>query len=112
MKKNLDNSSIMTIEKLEKLLKPIFNSRNVTKAFLFGSFARGTESNRSDIDILIVKPTKKRFLDRFEEFDEIYSLLKDFTVDLLVYTPGELTRNGHRPFVKTIISGGIILYEC
>ncbi len=101
----------MTLSRLRKLLEPLFRKKNVSKAILFGSFARVTESRRSDIDILIVKKTKKRFLDRFEEFDEIYSLLKSFAVDLLIYTPDEFKRNAHRPFLKRVVSEGVELYE-
>ena len=101
----------MTLTGLKKLLEPLFREKNVSRAILFGSFARETKSRRSDIDILIVKKTKKRFLDRFEDFDEIYSLLKNFVVDLLVYTPDEFERNADRPFLKRVISEGVELYE-
>ena len=101
----------MTLTRLKKILGPLFRKKKVNRAILFGSFARETKSKRSDIDILIVKKTKKRFLDRFEDFDEIYSLLKNFAVDLLVYTPDEFERNAQRPFLKRIISEGVELYE-
>ena len=78
---------------------------------MFGSFARGTEDNKSDIDIFIIKNTNKRFLDRFEEFTELYHLLNEYAVDLLIYSPEELERNSHRSFIKTILSEGIAIYE-
>ena len=102
---------MITISQLRNFLNPVFKKTDVTKAFLFGSYARGTADKGSDIDILIIKKTDKRFLDRFEEFSEIYSLLKGYAVDLLVYSPEELDRNRDRPFVKTILSEGISLYE-
>jgi predicted nucleotidyltransferase len=101
----------LTIEQMRKTVLPLFKRTGIEKAILFGSFAKGTASRRSDIDILIIQQTDKRFLDRFEEFSGIYTLLKDYAVDLLVYSPEELERNAHRQFIKTILSEAVILYE-
>ena len=45
------------IEKLKRVIVPILKQKGVTKAGIFGSFARGENKKNSDIDILI-KPTK------------------------------------------------------
>ena len=102
---------MITINQLKKITKPVFEQNQIIKASLFGSYARGTEDSKSDIDIFIVKNTKKRFLDRFEEFTELYHLLNKYAVDLLIYSPEELERNNHRPFIKTILAEGVALYE-
>ena len=47
----------------EKLL-PIFKRYNIQKAIVFGSFARGEATRRSDLDLILVQETGKRFLDR------------------------------------------------
>ncbi len=101
----------MNLKALKKKVAPLFRKKHVIKSILFGSFSRGTESKNSDLDLLIIKNTKNRFLDRFNEFDELYSLLRNYTFDLLVYTPEELARNAHRPFIKRILSEGVIFYE-
>jgi predicted nucleotidyltransferase len=101
----------LTVAQMRKTMRPLFKRTGIEKAILFGSFAKGTASRRSDIDILIIQQTDKRFLDRFEEFSGIYTLLKDYAVDLLVYSPEELERNAHRQFIKTILSEAVVLYE-
>jgi predicted nucleotidyltransferase len=101
----------ITISRLKNIARPVFRKADVIKALLFGSFARGTEDSRSDIDIFIIKKTEKRFLDRFDEFSELYFLFKDRAIDLLIYSPEEVERNSHRTFIKTILTEGVTIYE-
>ena len=96
---------------MKKAVRPLFIRTGIGKAVLFGSFAKGTASKKSDIDILIIKETHRRFLDRFSEFSDLYNIFKGYAVDMLVYSPEELDRNAKRPFIKTILSEGVVLYE-
>jgi HEPN domain-containing protein/predicted nucleotidyltransferase len=78
---------------------------------LFGSHARGNASPGSDIDLLIVKQTDRRPLDRRVEVE---GLLADraLALDLVVYTPAEL-RELHAlgdPFVVDVLETGRVLY--
>lgn len=47
------NDTIYTTEQIKSILFPIFQSYNVQSAVLFGSYAKGTPQNNSDIDILV-----------------------------------------------------------
>lgn len=81
------------------------------KMILFGSAARGEHDKTSDIDLLIVKRTHKRFLDRLKEVVEI--LRPHYAIDVLVYTPSEF-RGMHEeenPFIEQILKDGVVLYE-
>lgn len=93
------------------LMAPIFRQRNVIKVVLFGSASRGALTKKSDIDLMIIKETPKRFFDRYKEFDEIYELIKNRAVDILIYTPEELESISHRPFIKRILKEGKSIYE-
>lgn len=53
----------MTIQSIKKKIVPVLKRQGVTKAALFGSFARGDTKKRSDIDILIKLSGKKSLLD-------------------------------------------------
>jgi len=97
--------------KITKLLEPILRRNKVSKAILFGSAARGSSTRRSDLDLLIVMESDKRFFDRYEEFSEIHDLLKGTAVDMLLYTPQEMERISHRPFIRKILSEGKVIYE-
>ena len=61
------------LAKLAVQLRPIFEKHHVLRALVFGSLARGEASRRSDIDLLVVQHTDKRFLERYD------SILRDIT---------------------------------
>lgn len=47
------NKQTYTITQIQKLLIPIFREYNVRKAVLFGSYAKGSAKDKSDIDLLV-----------------------------------------------------------
>jgi predicted nucleotidyltransferase len=103
--------TIKDIETIKKLLAPVFQKNNVIKAVVFGSTSKGSETRKSDLDLMIIKDTRKRFFDRYDEFDEIFELIKDRAIDILIYTPEELESISHRSFIKMIINTGKPIYE-
>ena len=46
-------SKVYTVPELKELLTPIFERNGVRQAVLFGSYAKGTATSRSDVDILV-----------------------------------------------------------
>lgn len=84
----------------------------VEKIILFGSYAKGTETRKSDLDIIFIKDTKKRFLDR------IYPIFKELAhkvhipLELFVYTPSEFKKmQEESKFIKKAVKEGKVLYE-
>lgn len=65
----------------------------------------------SDIDLVVVEETDRRFLDRSK--DVLRLLQPRVGVDVLVYTPQEYERLAReRPFVRAEIEGkGRVVYE-
>jgi predicted nucleotidyltransferase len=88
----------------------ILRARGVEKVILFGSLARGDVGSYSDIDLIVVEKTERRFLDRL---DGVYSaVLPRLGLDLLVYTPEEFEAMSRSiSFVKKALSEGKVLYE-
>lgn len=102
----------MKIDVLKKKLQPVFKEHKIKKAILFGSLARNDASRHSDIDLILVKSTSLRFLDRYDEVLAAFSrTLPEWDVDLLIYTPAELDRISNRPFIKQALKEGKVLYE-
>lgn len=99
------------VDKIKARLTPTLRELRVAKAILFGSASRGTKSRKSDIDILLVVETEERFFDRYGRFEEIYAKLKGRSVDMLIYTPSELERIAHRPFIRRILAERKTIYE-
>ena len=46
----------LQLQKLKPIIVSILKKRGITKASIFGSFARGEQNKKSDIDILIEPP--------------------------------------------------------
>lgn len=89
---------------------PEIKRLGVKKIMVFGSVATGDVGKVSDIDLIVVKETDKRFLDRLDEF---YTALDPkVAVDLLVYTPKEFTElQENSSFLRRAVAEGKVLYE-
>jgi predicted nucleotidyltransferase len=92
---------------LERILNRLKKDPSVRKVLLFGSLARGDARDHSDVDLIVVKDTRMRFLDRLDEF---YDDARE-AMDILVYTPQEFEEMKERPFVKRALREGKMLYE-
>lgn len=80
------------------------------KVIVFGSYTSNKIHKWSDLDIVVVKNTKKRFADRIEE---VIGLVKPReATDFLVYTPSEfaeMTKNNY--FIRDeVLKKGQVIY--
>jgi len=87
---------------LEELKK---NNINIEQAVLFGSYAQGTFTTWSDIDLALVSSDFEG--DRFKDRDKIRRIKLKISSDLepIPYPPNEFTPDD--PFVKQILKTGI-----
>jgi len=93
-------------------LGPLFQRKGVLRAVVFGSLASGNSTRRSDLDLIVVVSTNKRFLDRYDDLlSEISLAVPGRDVDLLIYTPEELDGMTERPFVRQALQHGVTIYE-
>jgi predicted nucleotidyltransferase len=53
---------------LDRIINVLRKDIKIKLILLFGSLARGDMNRMSDIDMIIVKETGKKFLDRLDEF--------------------------------------------
>ena len=80
------------------------------KIILFGSLAAGQVQPWSDIDMVMVRQTDLRFLDRTKA--ALLLLRPTVGLDLLIYTPEEFDQlSRERPFFRQEILTGKVLYE-
>ncbi|MEW5866368.1 MAG: nucleotidyltransferase domain-containing protein [Bacillota bacterium] len=96
-------------EEMERIVS-ILQNRGVEKIVLFGSLARGDVGSSSDVDLIVVEKTDKRFLERL---DDVYSAVQPrVATDILVYTPEEIERlKESSSFVRQVLREGRVLYE-
>ncbi len=72
------------LNRIKKIIVPILKRNDVVKAGIFGSYARGEEKKKSDVDILIRYGKSKSLLDLVHLERELKKKLK-IKVDLLTY---------------------------
>ncbi|OGQ98109.1 MAG: hypothetical protein A2521_10995 [Deltaproteobacteria bacterium RIFOXYD12_FULL_57_12] len=79
------------------------------KIILFGSQAHGGNDEFSDIDLIIVYKTEKRFMDRLRDLYMAWNFSK--AVDILAYTPDEFNMMiRENPFIQDAVANGKTLY--
>jgi uncharacterized protein len=80
------------------------------KIILFGSFAYGSPHDWSDVDLLVVMPTRNE-IDQSIRIATPFEL--EFPLDLIVMTPERLRRRLAEgwSFWQEIVDRGIVLYE-
>jgi uncharacterized protein len=100
-------------EIIQDILEKLLTSYTPHKVILFGSYAYGTPWPDSDIDLLIIKETSERFLDRWVTVRRILSDPKrTVPLETLVLTPQEVERRlaiGDQ-FLAEILAKGEVLY--
>ena len=98
-----------TVEAMSSRLLPIFRKHGVQRVILFGSLARGDDTRRSDLDLLVVMETDAAFLDRYDRLlPEIVREVPGRDVDLLIYTPEEFLQMASRPFIIAVLIDAVI----
>ena len=73
------------LEQYQKLILPVLQRYFIKRAAFFGSFAKGTNTTKSDVDILI-EPTKGFTIFEFLKLEEEISALTKRKVDLVEYS--------------------------
>ena len=98
---------------IQKILDKLVTGYAPQKVILYGSYAYGKPDRDSDIDLLIIKETTERFIDRWVTVQQILTgTHPSIPVETLVLTPQEMERRlaiGDQ-FVEEIITRGEVLY--
>jgi predicted nucleotidyltransferase len=106
-----DSQDIKTV--IQRMLQKLVAEYAPQKVVLFGSYAYGTPGPDSDIDLLIIKETPERFLDRWVIVQRILTgTHRTFPVETLVLTPQEIEKRlaiGDQ-FIVEALEKGEVLY--
>lgn len=98
-------------EEIKRITKQIVQHYRPQKVILFGSAARGEFGEDSDVDMLIIKETPERRVDRIKKV--LLAADYSFPLEPLVYTPAELEERKRLgdSFILEVLKQGKVLYE-
>jgi predicted nucleotidyltransferase len=97
---------------LQTLVKMLVEQVQPEKVVLFGSYANGTATPESDIDLLVILKSDLR-RDRRQEAISQALRPRRVPVDILAYTPDKVQRCMEIPtsFVRHILTTGRVVYD-
>ena len=103
---------IPTLEDIREMLTPALEETGALRAIVFGSHARSEAKEFSDLDLVIVAETERRFVTRFEDFHPVQDAW-NWAMDLIVYTPAEyeMMRADNRYVIEMLETEGVVIYE-
>ena len=96
---------VYTVKEIKETLQPIFTENAVYKATLFGSYAKGLATNKSDIDIVIDSQGELLNINFYGLLEQLVTAL-NAKVDLL--EASEIKKDS--PIYKEIQKEGVVLY--
>ncbi|MBI4707632.1 MAG: nucleotidyltransferase domain-containing protein [Candidatus Omnitrophica bacterium] len=101
----------MLEEELSRIIQVLTRNYEPEKVILFGSLADDNLHEWSDIDLLIIKKTTKRPIDRVLEACRLIN--PRIGIDLFIYTPDEFDTLVQEKFsfLTNIAKRGKVLYE-
>ena len=103
----------MTRAVIDVLTKRLIKLYKPEKIILFGSYVWGKPTKHSDIDLFIVKKTRKKRVKRFSEVQRLlYGYHASIPIEPLVLTPQELKKRltMEDPFILRILKEGKVLH--
>ena len=97
---------MLSVVDIKNTIEPIVKNTKVEKVVLFGSYAKGIASEKSDIDMCLISNgaiTGLAFFDLKSKFEDSFNVSIDLLPDLDI-VPNSLVE-------KQINESGVILYE-
>ena len=105
---------MLSQKQIEEIIERITSNYKPDKIILFGSYAYGTPTEDSDLDLLvIIKSSKQPRYQRAREIRKHLWGITDIPKDILVYTQKEIDewKEIEEAFITSVIKKGRVLYE-
>lgn len=101
----------LMLRNIEEIRERLVRDYDPDRIILFGSHAKGVAREGSDIDLLIVKQTSDRPVDRRIRVEKMLAD-RQMPLDIVVYTPKEMRRlySIGSPFIEEVVETGRVLY--
>lgn len=98
-----ENHGILTIDQIRKICGEIFKDYSVEYCYLFGSYAKGKATEKSDVDLLVAMP-----VDGMKFFELIEVLREQLKKKIDLLDIAQLENNA--ALVQEILRDGIKIY--
>ena len=98
-----ENHGILTIDQIRKICGEIFKDYSVEYCYLFGSYAKGKATEKSDVDLLVAMP-----VDGMKFFELIELLREQLKKKIDLLDIAQLDNNS--ALVQEILKDGIKIY--
>ena len=99
---------VYTIDEIKAKIEPIAKRYNVSKVYLFGSYARGEEDENSDIDIALEIEDESHYMDVYEILSSVFNCDVDI---LLVNDLLEPKTNMGVMVKKNFLHDRVLIYQ-
>ena len=101
----------VTLRDIQKIVQQIVDHFHPQKVILFGSYAHGTPTADSDVDLLVVMETEEPSLHAAARIAAAVD--HPCALDILVRSPSDLEASLARKgvFATEVLTTGIVLYE-
>ena len=97
---------MLNVADIKLVVEPIVKNTKVEKVVLFGSYAKGTASDSSDIDLCVISNGAITGL----EFYDLKSKIEDaFNMDIDLLPDVDIIPNS--PIERQISESGVVIYE-
>ena len=95
---------------MKKQVVSTFSPFDPQKIIIFGSIVREDRDDISDVDVIVIYNTEKRFMARLKELYMSWDIPK--AVDILAYTPDEFEKMvNENVFIREVLNNGEVIYE-
>lgn len=103
---------MLTPNEIDNLVGRIVACTQPQKVLIFGSYAKGTATIKSDLDVLVIKETTLPMANRADDLKPMLSQVL-IPIDVHVYTPEEVEEYGKEPFsfINSILKSGKTVFE-
>ena len=103
---------MLTPTEIDTLVRRIVACIQPKQVIIFGSYAKGTATIKSDLDIFVIKETELPMVNRADYLKPMlfHALIP---VDVHIYTPEEVEEYGKEPFsfVNSILKSGKTVFR-
>jgi predicted nucleotidyltransferase len=100
------------LNQLHRIAEHLKKEYHAEKVILYGSYATGTATEDSDVDLFVLAPTNQRFFERMATVRKLIRTLRNgLPVSPIVLTPQEVEERMTKgdQFVTEILEAGITL---